>query len=139
MGGLMRRIRGAIGTGLTWAAGWLGVGAILGVPISILLGLPVLSGMTVLAVGWAKLGFVGGVLFSGVLAAAEHNRSIEDLSLRRIAAWGAVGGFLLAVPSVIAAGMTPFALVPAGVAVLLGAGSAAGSLAIARAMQSLCC
>ena len=60
------------------------------------------------------------------------------MSLLRFAAWGAVGGFLLAMPMAIPlllAATDPTALYWFGSSVvmaLLGAGSAAGSLALAR-------
>ena len=58
------------------------------------------------------------------------------MSLLRFAAWGAVGGFLLAMPLLLLLAATdPTGLYWFGSSVvmaLLGAGSAAGSLALAR-------
>jgi hypothetical protein len=73
-----------------------------------------------------------------VLGIAERRRGIDDLSLPRVAAWGAVAGFLVGLlPFVlgdISAEISPwrFALLIIPPISLLSAVSAAGSLAIAR-------
>lgn len=109
----LRRIRGAVGMGLTWAAGWALAGVLIGVT-SILL--PFLPWDWFLKVFDAPLpalaipGFFGGVFFSTVLGLAGRDRRFRDLSLPRFAAWGAVGGLLLT--------LFPFALVAMGLASL---------------------
>jgi FtsH-binding integral membrane protein len=88
MGKWMRRIRGAIGMGLTWAAAWAAVGSVprwvfgfnTDVPFPLVFGV---------------LGFIGGVIFSGLLMLTEGRRGFDQMSLPRVAAWGAVGGVLL--------------------------------------------
>jgi hypothetical protein len=87
---------------------------------------------------FALLGFLAGVTFSGVLGIVEGRRRFDQMSLPRFAAWGAVGGLLLSGIFVLAAALggdtTPLEhLVLLGpVFALSGAGSAAGSLALAR-------
>ena len=84
----LRRIRGAIGMGFTWAAAWFAAGLmprwVLGfntdVPFPLVFGV---------------LGFIAGVTFSGVLALTEGRRRFDQMSLPRFAAWGATGGLLL--------------------------------------------
>jgi hypothetical protein len=88
MGKWLRRIRGAIGMGVTWAAVWFTAGF---VPrwvfgISSDLPFPLLFG---------GLGFIAGVTFSGLLVLTEGRRRFDLLSLPRFAGWGAVGGLLL--------------------------------------------
>lgn len=134
----LRRIRGAIGMGLTWAAVWGGVGTILMLGVLLVTGsrpdapLPLVAG---------AFGFVGGVTFSGVLSLVEGRRRFDQMSLPRFAAWGAVGGFLLSATFVLAvslAGDSAFLwnLVLVGPSfAIAGAGSAAGSLALARRAQ----
>ena len=81
-------------------------------------------------------GFVGGTAFSGVLAIAERTRQFHAMSLPRFAGWGAIGGLILSLLLLSTGGSG--AAVPmlrqlliAGVVTTLGAGSAAGSLALA--------
>ncbi len=128
----LKRIRGAISMALVWAAAWGGVGAIVGVAAAsagILVG-------SVVGVGgiFAALGFGAGTVFSIVLGIAEGRRRFDEMSLPRFAGWGALGGFLLALPLLLLS--DPLALDwvfgISGVVALLGAGSAAGSLALAR-------
>ena len=96
----LRRIRGAIGMGLTWAAAWFGAGMIM------LLGLLLVTGSTGADVpyplGFGAFGFVAGVTFSGVLGLVERRRRFDQMSLPRFAGWGAAGGFLLSAIFVLA-------------------------------------
>jgi len=125
MGTWLRRIRGAIGMGLTWAVAWLTAGLVLllvvgfgaaDVPFPLFFGL---------------LGFLAGVTFSGILGAVEGRRRFDEMSLPRFAGWGAVGGLLLSVGMAAVAGWGAFPVL-APVFALSGAGCAAGSLALAR-------
>ena len=143
----LRRVRGAIMTGLTWAAGWAVAGLLIGVLSVLLPGLPWNSFFEVFDVPLPALavpGFFAGVFFSIVLGIAARRRKFDELSVPKFAAWGAVGGALLTA--------FPFALVAVGLAsregsdigtwqiiaavgapfVLLSAASAAGSLMLAR-------
>jgi hypothetical protein len=107
----MRRIRGAIGMGLAWAAAWFGAGMVM------MLGFLLITGSTGADVpyplGFGLFGFLGGVLFSGFLGVAEGRRRFEEMSLPRFALWGGAGGLLLAVIFVFVAGL-------GGEALLLG-------------------
>ncbi len=130
----LKRIRGAVGMGLTWAAAWFGVGALIEV-VTMVLGISSNIAVLELAAAFAIMGFVGGAAFSTVLAVTEGRRRFDEMSLPRFAAWGAVGSFLLALPLLLLA-WDPLALDGlfgiGGVVALMGAGSAAGSLALAR-------
>jgi len=134
----LRRIRGAIGMGLTWAAAWGAAGTIT------MLGFLLVTGSRPDApcpLMFAVFGFVAGVIFSGVLGLVEGRRRFDQMSVPRFAAWGAAGGFLLSAAFVLAvslAGDPAFLwnLVVVGpVFALAAAGSAAGSLALARRAQ----
>ena len=94
---------------------------------------------------YAARGFVGGAAFSVVLGMTESRRRFDQMSLPRFAAWGALGGlfmsvfkdtighFLLGLLGTIGVpSFTVTSAMSAGVVILLGAGSAAGSLALAR-------
>ena len=129
----LRRVRGAIAMGLTWAAVWA--------PAAVLAGLIVdpdgsMDEMWV-AVG-AYPGFLGGVVFSVVLGIAAGRRRFDELSLARVGAWGAAAGLLVGtLPFVLGEPTTetPLWLLAGGVIgsiTLLSGLSAAGSLALAR-------
>jgi hypothetical protein len=81
---------------------------------------------------FALLGFLAGVTFSGVLGIVEGRRRFDQMSLPRFAGWGAVGGLLLSGIFAWAAGLGGEFLVLGPVFALAGAGSAAGTLALAR-------
>jgi hypothetical protein len=126
----VRRIRGAIGMGLTWGAAWSVAGLIprwvfgfnADVPFPIVFG---------------ALGFVAGVVFSGLLVLFERRRTFDQMSLPRFAAWGAMGGFLLSAIFARAASLGPgdvLAIAPTFAAAC--AACASGSLALARRAAS---
>lgn len=136
MKGWLRRIRGAVGMGLTWAVVWFGAG------MALLVALLVTTGSTGADVpyplGFGAFGFVAGVAFSGILGVVERRRSFDEMSLGRFAAWGAAGGFLLSATFVVIMALVED---PAFLQNLLvlgpvfaggGAASAAGALAVAR-------
>ena len=97
---LLRRIRGALGTALTWGAMWFGATfALLAVVFFLADGRVVpfweLLPSMVLLSGWnALVGFITGGAFAAYIAGNFRGRRIEDLSPGRFA----VGGSLIAVP-----------------------------------------
>ena len=122
----LRRIRGAIGMGFTWAAAWFAVGFVPRWVFGIQSDLP-------FPLLFGGLGFIAGVTFSGLLVLTEGRRRFDQMSLPRFAAWGAMGGLLLSALFVrgtslgwgeVAAISTTFALACAV--------CASGSLAVAR-------
>ncbi|MDX1395976.1 MAG: hypothetical protein R3195_16460 [Gemmatimonadota bacterium] len=130
----VKRIRGALGMGLTWAAAWFGAGTATGI---LFFGGGPLVALFANALLFAVAGFVGGTAFSAVLAIAERSREFHEMSIPRFAGWGALGGAALSVLLLTTGGSG--AAVPAltqlliaGAVTAMGAGSAAGSLAIAR-------
>ena len=132
----LRRIRGAVGMGLTWAVGWTFVGMLTMMAIyTILPTLPDVFDVWIPV--FAYPGFLCGVGFSMVLRIAEGRRRFDELSLPRVAAWGALGGMLvgaLVFGVGFAGGVVPTAALAAimGTTTLLSAVSASGSLALAR-------
>ncbi len=126
MGKPLRRIRGAIGMGLTWGAAWGLAGSVprwvfgfnADVPFPLVFGI---------------LGFIAGVIFSGVLALTEGRLSLDQMSFPRFAVWGATGGILLSALFVRAASLSGAeALAIAPIFALACGISAVGSLALAR-------
>lgn len=123
----MRKVRGAIGMGLTWATAWFTAGMVLllivgpdaaDVPFPLFFGL---------------LGFLAGVTFSAILGIAERRRRFDQMSIPRFATWGAVGGLLFAAAFASAASLGLGTLaVLAPVFAASGAACAGGTLALAR-------
>ena len=125
-----RRIRAAMRMGLTWAAAWFGAGILLARVPGFYSDLP-------FALLFAPLGFVTGIIFSGVLVAIEGRRRFDRMSVSRFAGWGAVSGLLLSGIFVVGAALRggPVLgefLVFGPVLAVASAGCAAGSLALAR-------
>lgn len=125
-----RRIRGAIGMGLAWAAAGFGAGILLARVSSVDADLP-------FALLFAPLGFFAGIIFSGILVVIEGRRGFDRLSLSRFAGWGAVSGLLLSGIFVVGAALRGASLwgeflVFGPVLTMAGAVCAAGSLALAK-------
>ena len=129
-----RVIRGTVGMGLTFAAGAGVFFSVLAVVRALFFpGVEDEPGFMIIAA--SAWGFAIGVSFSGILAIAARSRSFDQLSLPRVATFGAGGGFVLAGLLVAATwqewpngnAIVPFTFLP-----LLGAGAAAASLLLAR-------
>jgi hypothetical protein len=112
--------------GFTWAAAWFVAGLVprwlfgfnTDVPFPLVFGV---------------LGFIAGVIFSGLLMLTEGRRGFEQLTLSRFAAWGAVGGFLLSAIFTRAASLGwADAIAIAPTFAVASAICASGSLALAR-------
>ena len=104
----IRRIRGAIGMGLTWAAAWFGAGMVL-----LLIVGPDAADVP-FPLGFGLLGFLAGVTFSGILGLVEGRRSFHEMSLPRFALWGGLGGFVFSAIFVTATGLGPWAYLVLG-------------------------
>lgn len=133
---LLRRIRGIVGTALTWTAGWGVLGAVVSA-VTILAsgpwdGAPVVGMISMGALFLATYGFIAGLVFSLVVLAGERRHTLHQLTLPRVTAWGGLGGVLMAAVPVATAGPSLLTGVFLLVSGLLGAGSAAASLAVAR-------
>ncbi|MEE2900529.1 MAG: hypothetical protein VX815_18875 [Gemmatimonadota bacterium] len=136
----LRRIRGAVGMGLTWAAGWALVVVLMGVTTILLPGtwldLIFAAADDELLMATVLPAFTGGVVFSTVLGIAGRHRRFDELSLPQFAAWGAIGGLLLSLfpAAVMAMGAASVAQAALTIALvtLLSAVSASGSLMLAR-------
>jgi len=124
---ILRKIRGMIGTGLTWAAAWIGLGAVLGA----LAGFP-MGSLFRLALSNSVGGFIAGASFALILSVAERRRTLEDLSLRRVALWGAIGGLVVtSIPLAFGAPLA-FLMGPLVINGGIGAALASGSVVMAK-------
>ena len=126
----LRRVRGALGMGLAWALAWFGAGMVM-----LLIVGPDAADVP-FPLGFGLLGFLAGVTFSGVTAIVGARRTFEQLSMPRFTLWGAIGGFLFGTAFVFvtaALGAASLHVLEMGpLFALAGAGTAAGSLALAR-------
>lgn len=132
---LARRIRSAVGIALVWGTVWAVVGALKAVLVNLngAMHVPWLGP----PIGFFP-GFVGGLIFSALLATVAAPRRLHELSLPQVGAMGAMVGCLLGfLPLAINKPPAEFpvwlvALVVIGSMTLMGAVSGAGSLALAR-------
>jgi hypothetical protein len=146
----MKRVRGALGMGFTWAIGWAVFGVLVAASTTVLPGFPGGPFFEIFdapAPALAVPGFIGGILFSIVLGIAARHRRLDEISLPRFALWGALGGLLLALlPDAMAAvglvtlneqelGMWEITAAIAAPLIVLCSASAAGSLLLARRAQ----
>jgi hypothetical protein len=147
---LLRRIRGIVGSALLWGCAWAGVGLLFGVAVWLLRDpaaflFPVWRFVALQGLFWGIWGSVSGAVFASLLIVAERNSTISTLSTRRLAGWGALGGFFLPLASygvlLVTRGPVIGALIPTAIAAtiagLLGAGMAAGHLSLARRAPAL--
>ena len=95
---MLRRIRGLVGTALTWGA----IGAVVGVGAFVVVSRP----WPISAIRWERFltqfarwegasalwGIACGLAFSLVFLALERSRGLQQLSLNRVTAWGALAG-----------------------------------------------
>jgi hypothetical protein len=127
MNGILRRLRGAFGIGMKWAALWAVVGMILVGIIGVLRpdNIGPGEGPPRAATIFGILGLFSGIGFATVLSVAERRRTIEELPLWRVALWGFIGA--AAIPLLMGADGTMWP-----VAGILGATFAAVSVAAAR-------
>ena len=139
MNKLFRRVKAAIGMGLTWAFGW----ALVGFGIELVHNVwpnPLGSMVDIWPAALAYPAFFSGVVFSGVLGIAARHRRFDELSIARFAWCGAFGGLLLGVlPAALATagGITATeAVVATSILTVLGAVSASGSLLLARSSET---
>ncbi|HEY0932007.1 MAG TPA: hypothetical protein VGE27_18975 [Gemmatimonas sp.] len=98
MGQVLKRLRGALGMGFTWAFGWAAAGILIGVASIVAPGRMWDAFFRVFDAPLPALavpGFIGGAIFSVVLSVVARRRRFGELSVLRFTAWGAEGGVLL--------------------------------------------
>jgi len=89
MNKFLRKLRGAIGVGLTWGILWALIAFVIGLVIGVVdpdsidpgESPPIIAGIVGLT------GFVCGLAFSAILSHTENRKTIRDLSPLRAAVW----------------------------------------------------
>jgi hypothetical protein len=105
----------------------VGLGALTGFELSFLFRMTLNSAVS---------GFIAGASFAVILNIAERKHSLEDLSLRRVALWGAAGGLLLSfIPAAFGIPLS-YLLAPVLINGGIGAGMATGSVILARRAEA---
>lgn len=95
MSGVYRRIRGALGIGMAWAAAWAAAQLVLVGGLSIGAG----GGLTLAALAstatmGGALGFVNGLVFAGAFSAVNQHKAFDEVSTRQTTALGLGAGAL---------------------------------------------
>jgi hypothetical protein len=144
----VRRVRAAVGMGLTWAVGW----ALVGFGIEEIHNIwpnPLGGLVDIWPAALAFPAFFSGLTFSAVLGIAGRRRRFNEFSIPRFAAWGAAGGLVVGLipTAMIAVGLASLSNPPdnvwlitamiSGASASLSAVSAAGSLVLARKAEEL--
>jgi hypothetical protein len=132
VGQWLRRVRGAVLLGLTWAVVWA--------PIAVVIGTQIVDPDNSMDEMWVAIGaypgFLCGVVFCALLGLVQARCRLEDVTLARAATLGALSGIAVgALPFLIGTYNPEFALtrpVIVGSFTLLGALSAVGSALVAR-------
>ena len=94
---LARRLRGALGIGVTWGVLWAGIGVLLALIVGVVRpdNIDPGEGPGKIAAILGLVGFFAGLGFAGLLSLAEGRRTIHALSLGRVALWGFLGAAAL--------------------------------------------
>lgn len=148
---VLQRFRGVAGTAASWAAAWSVLGIVPSVAVQLFwfvrhdremlsvwqVGVMAANGLPL----WGIWGAISGTAFAVITIVGEHPRSVDTVSARRIALWGAFAG--LPIPLAATAVMLALTDAPTigtlslmsgifGVGALLGSLCGVASLALAR-------
>lgn len=129
MKGWLSGVRGTVAMILTWTVGWgLGFGGLMEIYD------PHGQIGDVWPTALAIPGFIGGIVFSALFRLAERGRSFDEVSIARMAAWGAVAGLVLGVLSIPAkvGDVSPGAVGMIGIGIVLGTVAGVGSAVFFR-------
>ena len=125
----LRRLRGAFGNALVWAASWFSVSSVLGSALYVLGGLPSLGFLAMVV--WPALmtgftGFVVGAAFSVFVGAAYRHREVGEIRVAGFAMGGAaISAVLLPVFTFAPVVLSGLGLPPAWLVAALGGWGAA--------------
>ena len=97
MPSVLRRLRAMAVLGLSWGVVWAGLGAALGVIFGLVRPQDIGPGESPAAIAriLGVAGFISGAGFALTLSLLERGRTLLQVSLRRVALWGAAGGAII--------------------------------------------
>lgn len=121
MNKLLRKLRGAMGIGLTWGALWAAIFAAISIIVWVIKPEDIDAGEGPIRVGaiGGGIGLMSGVAFSILLSFAESGRAIRDIALSRAAIWGILASAVF--PLLTGRKDQVFVLCPIGAAVAIAA------------------
>jgi hypothetical protein len=127
MSALLRRLRGLVGLGLFSGVLWTAIGFMITGAIYLIDPADFGPGESPLLMAWyiGRAGVVAGVVAGLTLAVVERRRTLGGLTIARVGAWGALGGFVLPFIAVAPQPMLP-------IFVVMGAATGVSALALAR-------
>jgi hypothetical protein len=142
---LIRVLRGVLGTAAAWSLAWIPLTlASWSIAAAFSGTVPPLQHWAPIVVGAMVRGAISGAAFATVLAIAGRRRTFASLRLRDMVLWGAVGGIVAPAITLGVIAATTAHIIPAvtmglglGMASVLGAVSAAGTLWVARRAPEL--
>lgn len=148
---ILQVLRGVGGLGGIWAGAWAGMGLVFSLALSVVFGLPMgtfASFLLPTMVSWGVSGFLTGAGFGILLTKMERKKTLDELSLGRVAIWGATGGasvsllvmsttllLVFGLENVFSLVGPGFFLLEAMKAGLFGGGSAVATTALAKAAR----
>ena len=117
--------RGAVAIVLMWVVGWgLGFGGLIELLID-----PHGEILDVWPTAMALPGFIGGLVFAGLLQIAEGGRRFDEISLARFAPWGVTTGLVIGVLAVATGASTGVENLSLTAAEAIGFATALGAVA----------
>ena len=144
---LVRRLGAVLKMGIVWGIAWIPLTFVSVTVLSLWSHrLPPLFLLRDATIAGGLIGAVSGMLFGGLLALGERQRTVASLSARRVALWGALAALIppgLALAAITARVHEPwFFMMPMiarilGLTGVLGAACAGGVLYVARRAPAL--
>ena len=144
---ILRKLRGALGTALTWGVGWAVGGFALSTFLYVMSSwpdeFPFWEFAPVVTFRFGLYGLMSGALFSGALAIIHRRRTLGELKPAWVGLWGGLAGFLTSMGvlgvAVAAGAVIPLSLEIVGLIVLaasiyggVGAATAVGTIMLAQ-------
>lgn len=115
---MLRRLRGILSLAVLWAMVWLLAGVVVELAFRWSAGSPRHGLHFQDLLGWTGLGAFSGAVFAALIALFERRRTFDELSVKRLASWGALAGAVLPVAASVAMGFAKTDVSGAGLVAL---------------------